>query len=80
MTLDKLPLRMRARITTIDWPTLAPEEAKRLQALGFDAGAEVAVAYRGVFGGRDPLAVSIGTMTVALRRLHAAAMQVEELA
>jgi ferrous iron transport protein A len=33
-----------------------------------------------VFGGRDPLALTIGRMTVALRRSHAKAMQVEELA
>jgi ferrous iron transport protein A len=36
----------------------------------------VAVAHRGVFAGRDPLAVSVGRMTVALRRMHAAAMEV----
>jgi ferrous iron transport protein A len=30
-----------------------------------------------VFAGRDPLAITIGRMTVALRRVHARAMQVE---
>ncbi len=35
------------------------------------------MAHRGVFGGRDPLAVTIGRMTVALRRAHARAMEVE---
>ena len=39
----------------------------------------MSLAYRGVFGGRDPLAVEVGRMTVALRRVHARAMQVEEL-
>lgn len=64
----------------VDWASLAGEEGQRLRALGIDTGAEVAVAHRGVFGGRDPLAVTIGRMTVALRRSHAKAMQVEELA
>jgi ferrous iron transport protein A len=80
MTLDALPLRRRARITAVDWSRLAPEEATRLQALGIDAGTEVEIAHRGVFAGHDPIALSVGRMTVALRRMHARAMQVEELA
>lgn len=79
MTLDALPSHRRARISSVDWAALAPDEAKRLQALGLDAGAEVEIAHRGVFAGRDPIALSIGRMTVALRRAHAAAMTVEEL-
>jgi ferrous iron transport protein A len=79
MTLDGLPINTRARIAAVDWARLAPEEAKRLQALGIDAGAEVEVAHRGVFAGRDPIAIAIGRMTVALRRAHASAMTVEEL-
>lgn len=77
MTLDSLNPGESARILSIDWAALAPEEAKRLRALGFDAGAQVGVAYRGVFAGSDPLAVTLGRMTVALRRVHAAAMAVE---
>jgi len=79
MTLDALPLNTRARITAVDWGQLAPEEATRLQALGIDAGAEVAIAHRGVFSGGDPIALEIGRMTVALRRAHASAMEVEAL-
>lgn len=79
MTLDQLPPRTRATIASIDWAAVAPEEAKRLQALGIDEGVEVAVAHRGVFGGRDPLAILIGRMVLALRRNHAAAMTVEEI-
>ena len=74
-----LPLRRRARITAIDWDALAPDEAKRLQAMGIDAGARVAIAHRGIFAGRDPIALTIGRMTVAVRRAHARAMTVEEL-
>ncbi|MDE2560875.1 MAG: ferrous iron transport protein A [Sphingomonadales bacterium] len=79
MTLDKLPLGTSARIVAVDWSLLVPEEAQRLRALGIDEGARVSLAYRGVFAGRDPLAVEIGRMTVALRRVHAAAMAVEPL-
>jgi ferrous iron transport protein A len=77
MTLDQLPIGARARITGIDWDQLEWEEAQRLRALGIDQGASVAIAHRGIFGGRDPLAVSIGRMTVALRRVHAHALAIE---
>ena len=79
MTLDLLPTGQQARITAVDWAVLVPEEAQRLQALGLDAGARVSVAHRGVFAGRDPLAITVGRMTVALRRVHARAMAVEPL-
>ena len=77
MTLDHLPIGQRARIVAVDWTRLAHEESQRLRALGIDVGARVEVAHRGVFAGKDPLAVSIGRMTVALRRLHAEVMEVE---
>jgi ferrous iron transport protein A len=77
MTLDTLPIGQRARIVAIDWSRLIEEEAQRLRALGLDQGARVAVSHRGVLGGRDPIAVTVGRMTVALRRSHAQAMQVE---
>lgn len=79
MTLDRLPTRHRAEIVAIDWGALAPEEAKRLLALGIDEGAQVTVAYRGVFGTNDPLALEIGRMTLAVRRSHAAAITVREV-
>ncbi|ABD27286.1 FeoA [Novosphingobium aromaticivorans DSM 12444] len=77
MTLDQLPLGTPARIASVDWSALVAEEAQRLRALGLDEGARVTLAYRGVFMGRDPLAVEIGRMTVAIRRVHARAMHVE---
>ena len=79
MTLDLLPPRRRAEIVAVDWDALAPEEAKRLQAMGIDTGARVAIAHRGIFAGRDPIALMIGRMTVAIRRVHARAMTVEEI-
>ena len=79
MTLDQLPPLRRAEIVAIDWSALSPEEAKRLRALGVDEGARIAVAHRGVFGGRDPLELTIGRMTLAVRRSHAAAITVSEI-
>ncbi len=79
MTLDQLPLGTPARILAVDWSLLVPEEAHRLRALGLEEGADVRLAYRGIFMTRDPLAVEVGRMTVALRRVHARAMQVEAL-
>lgn len=78
MTLDQLARGASATILSIDWNALAADEGKRLRALGLDEGAEVSLAHRGVFGTRDPLAVTVGRMTVAVRRVHAAAMTVEE--
>jgi ferrous iron transport protein A len=79
VTLDTLPPRRRAQITRVDWSQLAPEEAKRLRALGIDEGALVSVAHRGIFAGRDPIAITVGRTTVAVRRVHARAMTVTEV-
>ena len=76
MTLDLLESEKLATIVTVNWTALADDEAKRLQALGIDTGAEVTVMHRGIFGTRDPLAIRIGRMTVALRRSHALAIEV----
>ncbi|MCC6924401.1 FeoA family protein [Novosphingobium sp.] len=77
MTLDRVPVGHSARIVAVDWSRLVEEEAQRLQALGVDVGSTVEVAHRGVFGGSDPIALGIGRMTVALRKVHAAAIEVE---
>lgn len=77
MTLDLVPVGQQARIVAVDWSRLVDEEAQRLRALGLDVGARVGVAHRGVFAGSDPLAITVGRMTVALRRVHARAMTVE---
>ena len=77
MTLDLLARDTRATITEIHWTTIPEDEGKRLRLLGIDVGAEVEVAHRGVFATRDPLAIRVGAMTIALRRVHAAAMRVE---
>ena len=90
MTLDLLPLGKTARIVAVDWSVLVPEEARRLRALGLEEGAKVSLAHRGVFGGKDPLAIAVGRFfqngahfrfgaAPVLRRAHAAAMSVELL-
>jgi ferrous iron transport protein A len=79
ITLDALPLGTTARIVAVDWASLVDEEAQRLRALGLDVGARIAVSHRGVMAGRDPLAITVGRMTVALRRVHARAMTVEAI-
>jgi ferrous iron transport protein A len=79
MTLDLLPIGQAARIAAIDWSLLVEEEGQRLRALGVDVGAKVAVAHRGIMGGADPIALTVGRMTVALRRAHARVMVVEAL-
>jgi len=75
-TLDHLGKRESAEILSVDWDRIAPDEGKRLRALGIDAGAMVTIAQRGIFGGRDPLAIEVGRTIVALRRSHARAMQI----
>lgn len=77
MTLDGFDSGRTARITGVDWAILAEDEGKRLKALGVDEGAEVAIIHRGVFGTRDPIALRLGNMTIAIRRAHATAIEVE---
>ena len=77
MTLDGFDHEKTARIVAVNWTALAEDEGKRLKALGVDEGAEVAVIHRGIFGTRDPIAIRIGWMTIALRRSHALAIEVE---
>ena len=74
MLLDQLPTGQPAQIDAIDWSMMPEHEGQRLRALGFDVGAAVRIRHRGVLFGRDPIAVEIGRMTVAIRRLHARAM------
>ena len=45
----------------------------RLLEIGFEEGLSVEVLHQGPFG-RDPIAVKVGTMTVALRRMEAEAI------
>jgi ferrous iron transport protein A len=75
--LDQLKLGVRARIAAIDWAALEEREASRLRHFGFDEGVAVQPLHLGPFG-RDPLAIRVGRMTVAIRRAHARAVRVVE--
>jgi ferrous iron transport protein A len=77
--LDNLPCKVRGKILSINWSLLGETEGRRLRDLGFDAGIEVEMLHRGWFLFRDPIAVQIGRMTVAIRTVHAAAIAVEAL-
>ena len=74
-SLDDLKIGTRAYIDSVDWDSLAVGEASRLRHFGFDAGVWVEPLHLGPFG-RDPLAVRVGRMTVAIRRIHARAVRV----
>lgn len=75
LSLDQLKLGSRAQIATIDWSALGESDACRLRHFGFDEGVTVEPLHLGPFG-RDPLAVRVGRMTVAIRRAHARAVRV----
>ncbi len=79
LTLDQLTPHDRAEIIAVAWDDLAQGEGKRLRALGIDEGARIAIAHRGVFAGRDPIALMVGRSLVAIRRVHARAMQVKRI-
>ena len=75
LSLDQLALGTRAYVASIDWDSLEHSEACRLRHFGFDEGVTVEPLHLGPFG-RDPLAIRVGRMTVAIRRAHARAVRV----
>jgi ferrous iron transport protein A len=75
LLLDDLALGRQAHIHAVDWSLLAEGEACRLRHFGFDEGVVVEPLHAGPLG-RDPLAVKVGRMTVAIRRSHARAIRV----
>ena len=75
ISLDLLKVGTRATVVSIDWSSLEESEANRLKHFGFDEGVTVEPLHLGPFG-RDPLAIRVGRMTVAIRRNHARAVRV----
>jgi len=75
LLLDELGLGRKGRISQVDWAALGENEASRLRHFGFDEGVTVEPLQYGPFG-RDPVAVRVGRMTVAIRRSHARAIRV----
>lgn len=77
LPLDQIPYRRPARVASVDWAALSEPEQRRLRNLGLDEGVEVEALHGGPFG-RDPIAVRIGKMTLAMRRAHARTILVSE--
>ena len=75
--LDHLPLNRMAVIRTIHWDDLPDQEGHRLRSLGFEPGVAIEALRKGILMWRDPLAVRVGRMTVALRTNVAAAIDCE---
>ena len=78
MSLDLLKVGTKARVAAIDWNALDESEARRLRHFGFDEGVTVEPLHLGPLG-RDPMAIRVGRMTVAIRRRHAGAIRVVPL-
>ena len=77
-SLDRLAVGIKASVASIDWASLEESEAARLRHFGFDEGVMVEPLHLGPFG-RDPIAVRVGRMTVAIRRRHAGAIHVQPI-
>ena len=75
--LDQFAMRRPARVVSIDWDGMSDDEARRLRALGLDRDVRIEKMYAGVFGFRDPIALKIGRMTIAIRKRHAMCILVE---
>ncbi len=78
LSLDRLKIGTKARVLSIDWTHLEEAESCRLRHFGFDEGVMVEPLHLGPFG-RDPIAIRVGRMTVAIRRKHAGAVRVTPL-
>jgi ferrous iron transport protein A len=77
LQLDQLPFRTPAVVAAIDWSRLSEADARRLRNLGFDEGVAIEALHGAPFG-KDPLAIRVGRMTVAMRRAQAQAITVEK--
>lgn len=76
MRLIDLPLRQPAYVDMIDWSAITPSEGQRLREFGLCEGASVEVLHHGGLLGGGPVACKVGRMTIAMRRILAAAVTV----
>ena len=77
LRLDQLPYHRPATVASVDWSALTEGEQRRLRNMGLDEGVRVEALHGGPFG-RDPIAVRIGRMTLAMRKAHARVIHVAE--
>ena len=75
--LDKLPLNKHAIVRAIDWTAMPDGEGHRLRSLGLEEGVGIEALHKGILLWKDPIAVRVGRMTIALRRKVAAAITCE---
>lgn len=75
MRADQLPYRRVGKIISVDWSALESSAARRLQEFGIDEGVAIELMHSGPVG-RDPLAIRVGRMTIALRRAQASTIEV----
>jgi ferrous iron transport protein A len=75
--LDQLPLNKSATVRAIDWAAMPEGEGHRLRSLGLEEGVAIEALHRGILLWKDPIAVRVGRMTIALRRKVAAAISCE---
>ncbi|MVZ98363.1 ferrous iron transport protein A [Sphingorhabdus sp. IMCC26285] len=80
MQLDDLPLNSHARVQTINWAAIPESEGHRLRSLGLEEGVEIEALHKGILLWRDPIAVRVGRMRIALRRKVASAISCELVA
>ncbi len=75
--LDQIPLNKIATVRAIDWTAMPESEGHRLRSLGLEEGVGIEALHRGILFWKDPIAVRVGRMTIALRRKVAAAITCE---
>ena len=75
--LDQLPLNKSATVRAIDWAAMPEGEGHRLRSLGLEEGVRIEALHKGILLWKDPIAVRVGRMTIALRRKVAAAITCE---
>ncbi|OYW88359.1 MAG: hypothetical protein B7Z20_02730 [Sphingobium sp. 32-64-5] len=79
MHLHQLSSGRPATIDRVEWDHLSPGEAQRLREFGVEEGATVEILHRAGFLGKGAITCRIGRMTIAMRHIHASAIQVHSL-
>jgi len=70
-TLDQWPTNTPGTIKSVDWDALGVSAARRLRAMGFDAGVMLTSLRKG-----GVIVVQVGRMTIAVRANQAAAFSI----
>lgn len=75
--LDQIPLNKVHIVRVIDWAAMPESEGHRLRSLGLEEGVGIEALHKGILLWKDPIAVRVGRMTIALRRKVASAITCE---